>query len=67
MRVRSAQLSRSRLTVQVTSNLHIDHALANALQDTLIRWYRMRGFITLFVPDCDHAGIATQVVVEKRL
>ena len=36
-------------------------------QDTLVRWRRMRGFRTLWVPGCDHAGIATQVVVEKQL
>ncbi|KAK3943951.1 mitochondrial valyl-tRNA synthetase [Diplogelasinospora grovesii] len=51
----------------VTGALHCGHALANSLQDTLIRWYRMRGFNTLWVPGCDHAGISTQSVVEKML
>ena len=43
------------------------HALPNALQDTLIRWNRMRGLTTLWVPGCDHASISTQTVVEKML
>ena len=43
------------------------HALTNAIQDTLIRWNRMKGKTTLFLPGCDHAGIATQVVVENML
>lgn len=51
----------------VTGRLHCGHALANSLQDTLIRWHRMRGFETLWVPGCDHAGISTQSVVEKML
>lgn len=51
----------------VTGALHCGHALATALQDTLIRWHRMRGFTTLYVPGCDHAGIATQNVVENML
>ncbi|GAB1312199.1 Valine--tRNA ligase, mitochondrial [Madurella fahalii] len=51
----------------VTGALHCGHALANSLQDTLIRWYRMRGYSTLWVPGCDHAGISTQSVVEKML
>jgi len=51
----------------VTGALHCGHALANSLQDTLIRWYRMRGFATLWLPGCDHAGISTQSVVEKML
>ncbi|KAI9806976.1 MAG: Valine--tRNA ligase, mitochondrial [Piccolia ochrophora] len=51
----------------VTGLLHIGHALTNALQDTMIRWNRMRGLTTLFVPGCDHAGIATQSVVENML
>ncbi|ROT37910.1 valyl-tRNA synthetase [Sodiomyces alkalinus F11] len=51
----------------VTGALHCGHALANSLQDTLIRWHRMRGFTTLWVPGCDHAGISTQSVVEKML
>lgn len=51
----------------VTGALHCGHALANSLQDTLIRWYRMKGITTLWVPGCDHAGISTQSVVEKTL
>ena len=51
----------------VTGSLHMGHALPNALQDTLIRWNRMRGLTTLWLPGCDHAGIATQSVVEKML
>ncbi|PTB34909.1 hypothetical protein M441DRAFT_32403 [Trichoderma asperellum CBS 433.97] len=51
----------------VTGKLHIGHALALSLEDTLIRWHRMRQFSTLFIPGCDHAGIATQAVVEKQL
>ncbi|KAI1820004.1 tRNA synthetases class I-domain-containing protein [Xylaria intraflava] len=51
----------------VTGKLHIGHALALSLEDTLIRWHRMRQFTTLYIPGCDHAGIATQAVVEKQL
>ncbi|XP_075042710.1 valine--tRNA ligase [Mixophyes fleayi] len=51
----------------VTGSLHLGHALTNAIQDGLTRWHRMRGELTLWNPGCDHAGIATQVVVEKRL
>ncbi|KAM7205653.1 tRNA synthetases class I (I, L, M and V) domain containing protein [Rhypophila sp. PSN 637] len=51
----------------VTGALHCGHALANSLQDTLIRWYRMKGYDALWVPGCDHAGISTQSVVEKML
>ncbi|MDP6541206.1 MAG: valine--tRNA ligase, partial [Phycisphaerales bacterium] len=51
----------------VTAPLHIGHALNNTLQDILIRYHRMRGFSTLWIPGTDHAGIATQTVVEKRL
>ncbi|KAF2132681.1 valyl-tRNA synthetase-like protein [Dothidotthia symphoricarpi CBS 119687] len=51
----------------VTGKLHCGHALATSLQDVLIRWHRMKGFTTLYVPGCDHAGIATQSVVEKML
>ncbi|XP_027145509.1 valine--tRNA ligase [Larimichthys crocea] len=51
----------------VTGSLHLGHALTNAIQDTLTRWHRMRGETTLWNPGCDHAGIATQVVVEKKL
>src|ERR1044072_9575198 len=51
----------------VTGSLHIGHALNNVLQDILIRWQRMQGRNTLWVPGTDHAGIATQAVVERRL
>ncbi|KAI1310065.1 tRNA synthetases class I-domain-containing protein [Xylaria venustula] len=51
----------------VTGALHCGHALANTIQDTLIRWNRMRGVPTVWVPGCDHAGISTQSVVEKML
>ncbi|MCP3695324.1 MAG: class I tRNA ligase family protein, partial [Planctomycetaceae bacterium] len=51
----------------VTGALHLGHALNNTLQDVLIRLKRMQGFNTLWMPGTDHAGIATQAVVEKRL
>lgn len=51
----------------VTDVLHLGHALNNTLQDVLIRWKRMQGFETEWLPGVDHAGIATQVVVEKNL
>ena len=51
----------------VTGVLHIGHALNNTLQDILVRWRRMQGRATLWVPGMDHAGIATQNVVEKQL
>ncbi|KAG5898092.1 hypothetical protein JTB14_001795 [Gonioctena quinquepunctata] len=51
----------------VTGSLHLGHALTNAIQDSIVRWHRMRGETTLWNPGCDHAGIATQVVVEKKL
>ena len=51
----------------VTGILHIGHALNNTLPDILIRYYRMKGVPTLWVPGTDHAGIATQSVVEKQL
>ncbi|XP_028159535.1 valine--tRNA ligase [Ostrinia furnacalis] len=51
----------------VTGSLHLGHALTNAVQDALTRWHRMNGRTTLWNPGCDHAGIATQVVVEKKL
>ncbi|KAK9926074.1 hypothetical protein M0R45_023327 [Rubus argutus] len=51
----------------VTGVLHIGHALTAAIEDTIIRWRRMSGYNTLWVPGMDHAGIATQVVVEKKL
>lgn len=51
----------------VTGTLHMGHALVNTLQDVLIRWKRMLGFEVLWVPGTDHAGIATQTVVERHL
>ncbi|GIW79209.1 MAG: valine--tRNA ligase [Gemmatales bacterium] len=51
----------------VTGALHMGHALNNTLQDVLIRWRRMQGYNTLWMPGTDHAGIATQAVVERRL
>src|ERR671928_698072 len=51
----------------VTGDLHMGHALNASIQDLLIRWHRMRGFNTLWQPGYDHAGIATQAVVEKAL
>jgi valyl-tRNA synthetase len=51
----------------VTGSLHIGHALNNTLQDLLSRWKRMQGYDVLWVPGCDHAGIATQNVVEREL
>ena len=51
----------------VTAPLHLGHALNNTLQDVLVRWHRMKGDATLWMPGTDHAGIATQTVVEKRL
>ena len=51
----------------VTGSLHMGHALTFTLQDVLIRFHRMRGFDTLWQPGMDHAGIATQMVVERQL
>ena len=51
----------------VTAALHLGHALNNTLQDILIRYHRMLGLNTLWMPGTDHAGIATQTVVEKRI
>ena len=51
----------------VTAPLHLGHAFNNTLQDVLIRYHRMLGYNTLWMPGTDHAGIATQTVVEKRL
>ena len=51
----------------VTGALHLGHALNNTLQDVLIRFKRMQGFNTLWMPGTDHAGIATQAVVERRI
>ncbi len=51
----------------VTGVLHMGHAFNNTLQDILMRWKRMQGFDTLWQPGTDHAGIATQMVVERKL
>ena len=51
----------------VTGQLHMGHAMDNTLQDILIRYHRMRGDNTLWMPGCDHAGIATQAKVEESL
>jgi len=51
----------------VTGELHLGHALTAALEDTMVRWHRMKGEPTLWLPGTDHAGIATQVVVEQKL
>jgi valyl-tRNA synthetase len=51
----------------VTGALHMGHAMNNVMQDLLVRWHRMAGANTLWQPGTDHAGIATQAVVEKRL
>lgn len=51
----------------VTGSLHMGHALTFAIQDAVVRYHRMNGRDTLYVPGTDHAGIATQVVVEKQL
>jgi len=51
----------------VTGELHIGHALTATLEDIMTRWHRMKGEPTLWLPGVDHAGIATQVVVERQL
>ncbi|RVT97025.1 valine--tRNA ligase [Rhodovarius crocodyli] len=51
----------------VTGSLHIGHALNNTLQDVMVRYHRMKGDDTLWMPGTDHAGIATQMVVERQL
>lgn len=51
----------------VTGALHMGHAMDNVMQDLLIRWHRMQDDNTLWMPGTDHAGIATQAVIEKRL
>jgi valyl-tRNA synthetase len=51
----------------VTGALHMGHALNNTIQDVLIRWRRMQGFNALWIPGTDHAGIATQAVVERLI
>src|SRR5512143_4220327 len=51
----------------VTGTLHMGHAFQQTLRDTLVRYHRMRGFNTNWVVGTDHAGIATQIVVERQL
>jgi valyl-tRNA synthetase len=51
----------------VTGRLHMGHMLNQTQMDILVRWHRMRGFITLWLPGTDHAGIATQMLVERQL
>jgi valyl-tRNA synthetase len=51
----------------VTGSLHMGHALNNSIQDLLVRYYRMNNYETLWQPGTDHAGIATQALVEKKL
>ena len=51
----------------VTGQLHMGHALDETLQDILVRYKRMQGYNTLWLPGTDHAGIATQIKVEERL
>ena len=51
----------------VTGRLHMGHALNNSLQDVLVRFYRMKGYETLWQPGTDHAGIATQAIVERNI
>jgi valyl-tRNA synthetase len=51
----------------VTGELHLGHALTATLEDIMVRWHRMKGEPTLWLPGTDHAGIATQVVVEQQL
>ena len=51
----------------VTGTLHMGHAFNQTIMDSLTRYHRMRGFNTLWLPGTDHAGIATQIVVERKL
>lgn len=51
----------------VTGALHLGHALMLSIEDAIMRWRRMSGYEVLWLPGCDHAGIATQSVVEKML
>jgi valyl-tRNA synthetase len=51
----------------VTGRLHMGHMLNQTQMDVIVRWHRMRGFITLWLPGTDHAGIATQMMVERQL
>src|SRR5688572_5883406 len=51
----------------VTGSLHMGHALGSSVQDILTRWRRMQGYNAMWLPGTDHAGIATQIMVEKDL
>src|SRR5271170_4274821 len=51
----------------VTGRLHMGHMLSQTQMDIIVRWHRMRGFVTLWLPGTDHAGIATQMMVERQL
>jgi valyl-tRNA synthetase len=51
----------------VTGRLHMGHMLNHTQMDIIVRWHRMRGFVTLWLPGTDHAGIATQMMVERQL
>ena len=51
----------------ITGSLHMGHALNNSIQDLLVRYHRMNNFETLWQPGTDHAGIATQALVERKL
>ena len=51
----------------VTGSLHLGHTLMGAIEDSITRWKRMKGYVSLWVPGTDHAGIATQSVVEKKI
>jgi len=69
---RASQTSAPRFSISIpppniTGTLHMGHALQYTLHDVITRWKRMRGFSALWLPGTDHAGIATQMVVEKQL
>ncbi len=51
----------------MTGRLHMGHMLNQTQMDIIVRWHRMRGFLTLWLPGTDHAGIATQMMVERQL
>src|SRR5690348_13130903 len=53
--------------LNVTGRLHMGHMLNQRQMDIIVRWHRMRGFLTLWLPGTDHAGIATQMMVERQL
>ncbi|KAF3226123.1 valine--tRNA ligase [Orbilia oligospora] len=55
------------LPLSITGDLHCGHALAISLEDALVRYHRMQGFKTLFLPGSDHAGVSVQCIVEKKL